>query len=153
MCGIHLEDMKDRRHCEAVTHCQEGSVDVIDELRCVRHRHFVGVAVEDIECDARNESVAKRGEVCEKVTGIDAWISFVPSTPLVDDELYTVFRIDLPHDLPMIPDEFLHAISFGEELVPAVRGEMNRVVLLGPTAIVMERTAVELAQRFHTLFN
>src|SRR5690348_17420179 len=122
-------------------------MDVIDKLRCVCHRDLVRVPVEDIECYARNECVAKCREVSEEITGVDTWISFVPSTPLIDDELDTVFRIDLAHDLPVIPDEFLHAISFRQEFVPAVRrSEEHTSELQSPVHLVcrllLEKTNV-----------
>ena len=55
--------------------------------------------------------------------------------------------IELPHDLPVIANQILHPVRISQEAVPAVFGEINRVVVLRAAAVIMKRTTVELPQR------
>ena len=75
---IHLEYMKIWRDDEFVSGSQKERVKVIDELRDVGHRNFIGMAVENIERQRRNQRIAHRRGLTEKMCAGDLRAGVVP---------------------------------------------------------------------------
>ena len=122
---VHAKNMVDRRDGESIAASDERRVDVVDQLSCIRHPDFLGVSVENIQCDARNKRVAKSRPVRPKVTGTDAGIGLMPCSPLVNHKLEFVIGIDFSHDLPVILDQLLHVTCVGQQRVPLLFVELS----------------------------
>ena len=104
-------------------------MDVIDQLRGVRHDHFLRMAVEDVQRDAGDQRIAKSRVVSPKVTGMDARVCFVPRAPFVDNKLDHMLLVDLAHDLPVIANQLLHATGARQQPVPFRIAELGRLAL------------------------
>ena len=143
---VHLEDVEVRRRAEAVLAGQEERVEIVDELGDVGHDDLVGVAVERVEGQGRDERVAHGRHLAEEIGRVDLRPSLVPGAPLVDGQLDPVSGIDLGHGRPMLGDEGSHDVGFPEQVVPVVKGEVDGLALARRAAIIMEAPAEDAAE-------
>ncbi len=81
----HLEDVEVRRHDELVLVRKEKRVKRVDELRNVRHSDFVGVAVECVQGESGEHSIAHRRLLAKQVRRVHLRSLLVPRAPLIDD--------------------------------------------------------------------
>ena len=52
MRGVHFEGVKSRRQGKLVVVREERRMQTVNELRDICHRDFVGMAVENVECQS-----------------------------------------------------------------------------------------------------
>src|SRR5215469_6865006 len=100
-------------------------MNAVDGLRDVRHCNLVGVALEDVERDAGQQSIAHGGLLREVVLRRKFRALAVPRSPLVDDELYTV--IGISHGAPVVRNDSFHEASAREEVVKFAITELERI--------------------------
>ncbi len=83
----------------------------VHELRDVRHRDLVGVAVEGVERESCQHRVANGGLLPEEVGGVHVGGHLVPRAPLVHHQLDPLLAVALAHHLPVAGDERLHQVA------------------------------------------
>src|SRR5215831_2406281 len=114
MSSVDRKYVSYRGHDEAVFMSQIKTIQTIDQLRTIRHRNFLRMAVKDVERHAAENGVAKRRHLLQLITGRGLASRLVPRTPLVHDQFDRVLRVFLAHDLPVSFDESFHAIPFAQ---------------------------------------
>src|SRR5438874_1705060 len=118
MARIQFENVADRSDDELVFVREIKAVEAVDELRAVRHRDFFRMAVKNVQRHAAEHRVPQCGHLLKLV----AWSRFtsgtVPWTPLIHHELHLMLPVKLAQDLPVAPNQTLHAVAFAEQFVP-----------------------------------
>ena len=156
MIRIHRKDVTDGRDAKLVLVRQIQTVQAIDELGTIGHRHFFRVAIKDVQCHSAEDGISQ-GRYLLKLVGRRSFAAGpVPWSPFVDHEFDAVLRIEFAHDLPMSGDKALHAVALAQQFVPVDGFELEGIslalhpILRGATAqipgIVVKGHAVDGAQ-------
>ena len=67
MCGVHRKNLAYRRHDKFVFVCKIQAVEAIDELRTIGHRHFFGVAIENVQGHSTEHGVSQGGHLLKNI--------------------------------------------------------------------------------------
>ena len=86
----------------------------IDELRRVRHGHFVRMPLEGVQREAGKKRIPEREHLRKTVPRADLRPRAVPGTPFVDNQLDVVVWVRFRHDRPVIAKDRVHRVALGE---------------------------------------
>ena len=85
MIRVHSKDVVRRRHRELVFMRKEQRLQAVHKLRDIRHPHFVGVAMEDVEAESGKHRIAHRILLAKQSFGKRFRPRLIPGAPLIDD--------------------------------------------------------------------
>ncbi len=100
---------------------------VVDELRHVRHVDLLRVAVERVKRQCGDQCVAQRAHLLEEMTLVDLGSLGMPASPFVDHEFDAVLGVDFAESRPLVLDQRLHLIGLVKLFVPLVLIELEGV--------------------------
>lgn len=152
---VHTEDMVGG--CEQHTvfvrhyHCLQD----IDHLCDIGHADTVGVVMENVEGKCSDHRIA-HGVLLVEVSVDGVGFLRPPSTPFVDKQADTAFRVVLIHDVAMAFDDGFDATALAERPVVVVVGELCGgafVAVPSFDGVVVERDGIHsLADPLHECF-
>ncbi len=85
MRRIHLEDMADWSHAEALFMRQIQAIETIDQLRATGDPNFFRMSIEGIEGHPAENCISQRGRLFELIGRSESTAWTVPRPPLIDD--------------------------------------------------------------------
>ena len=115
-------------------------MEAVDHLRHAGHADLLGMALESVECQPRDQCVAQRGLLGINVGRSGLGAGVVPGAPLVDGELHMAAGIVDGERAPMALNESLHAIGPRQQFVPLIVSKVDRR-LAGGAAVIVQRPA------------
>src|SRR5690242_20517809 len=147
MVFVHPEYLVRRRYAELVPVGEEQRLYAVDQLRGVGHYDLVGMPMEGVEGEARDQRIAHGGHASEKVMRRYGGGVRVPGSPFVHHQFHAVLAVELAHHVPMPRDQILHAVGPFQVFVRVFPSEIEGIAFAGPAAVIMQRPSPDAVQQ------